>query len=472
MRQVSVTDRDLPRFFLDAMWAALGGSEPLPALEIEGNGSLPSTFATSDFAAASVGVAALCMAKLVEQHASPHVAHVTYAPRVTVDRRLASFWFDKTFIEQGWTAPPVWDVVAGDYPTVDGWIRLHTNAPHHRDAALAVLGVPADKSAVRAAVSRWQAGELEEAIVARGGCAAAMRSLAAWAGHPQGNAIAAEPLIWHQATDTTDLAMRRPFDAARPLAGVRVLDLTRIVAGPVATRFLAGFGAEVLRIDPQDWNEPSRAPEMTPGKTCARLDLRDPRDHACMLRLLADADILVHGYRSSALEGLGLGAEVRRRVRPGLVDVSLNAYGWTGPWVDRRGYDSLVQMSTGIAHEGMRRLGADRPVPLPVQALDHAAGYLMAAAAIQGLTTRWATGVGAISRVSLARMAALLTSAPQPENPVPLSAQSAADFDPQIELTAWGPASRLRAPVNVEGAPMRWDRPAAELGSSPAAWAV
>lgn len=161
--------------------------------------------------------------------------------------------------------------MAGDYRTVDGWIRLHTNAPHHRDAALSVLDAPIEREAVAAAVARWRADDLEGAVVAAGGCAAAMRSPEAWGLHPQGAAVALEPLVAWEIGETgpDGLAAAR---ADRPLAGLRVLDLTRILAGPVATRVLAGFGATVLRLDPPGWEEPSLVPRRpsarpAPGST-------------------------------------------------------------------------------------------------------------------------------------------------------------------------------------------------------------
>jgi hypothetical protein len=158
-------------------------------------------------------------------------------------------------------------------------------------------------------------------------------------------------------------------------------------------------------------------------------------------------------------------------VRVGLVDVSLDAYGWSGPWQGRRGFDSLVQMSSGIADAGMRQLGRDRPTPLPVQALDHATGYIMAAAAIRGLTRRLATGTGISARTSLARTAALLTGLPAIEA-APLSPVASGDLRDEVEQTSWGPARRLRPPASVEGAPMHWDRPATLLGSAAAGWLV
>ncbi len=365
--------------------------------------------------------------------------------------------------------PSVWDPIAGDYEASDGWIRLHTNAPHHRAAALAALGVEGDKAAVAAAVRRWRADDLETAVVMRGGCAATMRSLADWAAHPQGRAVATEPLLSVERGGQGE-ATRWAATRDRPLAGLRVLDCTRVLAGPVATRYLAGFGAEVLRIDPPDWDEPSVVPEVTLGKRCARLDIKTSDGRARFGALLAGADVFVHGLRPGALDALGFGVEERQRIRPGLVDVSLDAYGWTGPWAGRRGFDSLVQMSAGIADEGMRVFGSDRPKPLPVQALDHAAGYLMATAVLRGLALRLADGAGFRARCSLARVAHLLGQT-RPEGTGRAFAPFADDdCAPAIEATGWGPARRLKPPVAVEGAPMRWTLPASPLGSARAEW--
>ncbi len=505
---------------LTLIWTALGGASDWPErVQFVGNGNLPSVFAVSDLAGASVGAACLAMAELLSaRHGS--------RPQATVDRRLASFWFGASIRPQGWKMPAPWDAIAGDYRAADGWIRLHTSAPHHRAAALAVLGVAADRDEVARAVRTWQTDALETLVVHNGGCAAAMRDVAAWAEHPQGRAVLAEPLLIHQPGTAAPpprwaIPQDRPLHGVRvldltrvlagpvatrflagfgaevlridppgwdepsigtaappprwaipqdrPLHGVRVLDLTRVLAGPVATRFLAGFGAEVLRIDPPGWDEPSIEPDLTLGKRCARLDLRQQPDREVWERLLSQADVLVHGYRPGALAGLGLDADRRHALCPGLVDVSLDAYGWSGPWQDRRGFDSLVQMSAGIADAGMQRLGRDRPTPLPVQALDHATGYLMAAAVVRGLTQRLATGSGGSARASLARTAGLLISLP-PGEPVPFAPETPDDHVDTIEATAWGAARRVKAPGSLEGAAMCWDLPAAALGSAPAAW--
>jgi crotonobetainyl-CoA:carnitine CoA-transferase CaiB-like acyl-CoA transferase len=225
----------------------------------------------------------------------------------------------------------------------------------------------------------------------------------------------------------------------------------------------------VLRIDPPGWEEPSLEPEVTLGKRCARLDLRTPEGRISFEALLKQADVLVHGYRADALAKLGYDAAARQRLCPGLVDVSLDAYGWSGPWHARRGFDSLVQMSSGIAEAGMRLLGRDRPAPLPVQALDYTTGYLLAAAVLHGLTMRLRDGSGCATRASLARTAALLISTPA-ARPGELAAEAESDFSSVIEATAWGPARRILSPLDITGTPMRWDHPAGQLCRAPAAW--
>ncbi|KWU50812.1 CoA transferase [Pseudomonas palleroniana] len=425
-------------------------------------GALPSTFAVTELAVASIGAAGQAVAQLVQQQTGR-------LPAVTVDQRLASFWFSSSIRPVGWQVPPLWDPVAGDYASADGWIRLHTNAPHHRAAAESILGKVTDRTDMAGKVATWNAADLEQAIVDAGGCAAQMRSWQAWQTHPQGLAVNAEALVQRRTFDTVT---EQPWlgSVARPLAGIKVLDLTRVLAGPVASRFLAGLGADVLRIDSPSWNEPGVVPEMTLGKRCARLDLKSAEGRQIFETLLKDADILFHGYRADALEHLGYNAEELQRLAPGLIDASLNAYGWSGPWRNRRGFDSLVQMSSGIAEAGMAWQQADRPVPLPVQALDHATGYLLAAGAIQALSERLKTGRGGSARLSLARTAKLLVDAGQVPAQPALRAEGPDDQGLVVEPTAWGPAHRLLAPLSISGTPLQWELPAGELGSHRPQW--
>ncbi len=463
---------------------------------ITGKGALPSAFDVTGFAVSAMAEAAQAVADLAQRHGAP-------PPEVSVDRDLASLWFGMSFTPVGWDLPPVWDPIAGDYRCADGWIRLHTNAPHHKAAALAVLGLEpaADRETVAAAVEHWQGEALETAVVAANGCAAVMRSAEKWRAHPQGRAVAAEPLVAWTAPRQTDrggtsgpsrrtgaqpggpwlgvsghadsrlavsrLAASRPADPARPLAGVRVLDLTRIIAGPVATRFLASYGAEVLRIDPPGWEEPVLEAELTVGKRCARLDLKTPEGMAALHHLLAGADIFIHGYRGGALDKLRLSTDELGQRHPHLVSVSLDAYGWSGPWAQRRGFDSLVQMSCGIAAAGMLHFGADRPRPLPVQALDHATGYLCAAAAVNAWQDRL-DGTVRHAQLSLARTAVELmqTAASDPTAPEPA-------LDPTDLLaqeTAWGPGLRLPSAIRISGVDAGFDVPARGLGTAAPRW--
>jgi len=453
----------IDRALLEQIWAAAGGPPALlQDISFRGDRVISSQYPVADLASATVGAAGLALAEFA--------ATSDQRPVVAVDRGLAGAWFGSSFRPDGWKTPALWDPIAGDYRCADGWIRLHTNAPKHRIAALRVLGIAdsvdksAERSSVASAVVDWRGEALESAVVAAGGCAAELRSPEAWRNHHQGMAVAHDPLVGRVFTDISSPATD-PGPDTRPLLGLKVLDLTRVLAGPAATRFLAGFGAQVLRIDPMDRDEVGLDIEMSLGKRCARMDLRQHRDD--LLNLVRAADVLVQGYRPGAMDRLGLGERELHAARPGLVEVILDAYGWSGPWRARRGFDSLVQMSSGIAFPPDGDLG-NPPTPLPVQALDHAAGYLVATAALRGLAERRRTGLGSVSRLSLSRTAMLLqdNSAAREEEPI-----VSVDFGGACpEQTFWGPGHRLAGPVTVGPAEMSWSIPAAPFGSAPAAW--
>lgn len=434
----------------------------LSSINVRGADTLPSWFAVTDLAAATVGVAGLQIAKLIETETGEH-------PPCSVDRRFASLWFKTTLRPSGWELPPIWNAVAGVYRTQDGWIRLHTNVAAHGAAAMAVLGTPEDRDAVTKAVAKWNGEELMQTIVDAGGCAAAMNSIDEWLQHPQGAAVAQEPLIhWHEHASAEPEP--RTVDPARPLAGIRVLDLTRILAGPVSTRFLAAYGADVLRIDPPGWDEPANIPDVVLGKRCAQLNLKTATDRATFEKLIQNADLLVHGYRPDALPDLGYDGETLRTINPRLLDVSLSAYGWTGPWAKRRGFDSLVQMSSGIADFGMKMEQVDSPFPLPAQVLDHAAGYLLGAAAVYALRQRHLHGTILRARLSLARVAHLLIPTQSQTKSDALAPETDADLTTEIEDTSWGSARRIRFPLAIDGTPAKWDYPARKLHSAEPVW--
>ncbi|WP_209834854.1 CoA transferase [Ruegeria sp. HKCCE3926] len=430
-----------------------------------GAGMLPSAFAVSELATASFAAVGREMAQLIQA-----LNLSTKAPEVSIDHRLASLWFGYSFKPDGWDMPSLWDAVAGDYKAADGWIRLHTNLPRHRSAALKVLGTRPEREAVAKAVRSWSVSDLETAVVAEGGVAAAMRSRTEWLDHPQGRAVSRDPLIGWQGPRYVNLRDRPRATADRPLAGLRVLDLTRVLAGPVSTRTLAGFGAEVLRIDPPGWDEPGVIPDISLGKRCAYLDLKSETGLERLHGLLAQADVFVHGYRPGALEALGLTRAKRDELAPNRIEVTLDAYGWQGPWSTRRGFDSLVQMSAGIAHAGMEWANADKPTPLPVQALDHATGYLMAAAVLSALAEAASGNSIMHAHLSLARTAELLAVLGKDDAEASPISPATPDYGTATEASGWGPGHRLNPALRVGEATMRWDLPASKLGSSEPVW--
>ena len=443
------------------IWSALSLKK---SATLQTAGKFDSCFAVSDLAATSIAAVGCAVASLIEKTELSH-----NNTQISVDQRLANLWFQQSIYPIDWALPPTWDALAGDYQTKDGWIKLHTNLESHRRAALRALGIDNNRDHAEAAIKTWQANELETAIVAEGGVAAAMRSQQQWQQHEQGIAVAAEPLIdWGKLRSTKFGFI--PYSQAQPLKGLRVLDLTRVLAGPVATRTLAGLGADVLRIDPPGWDEPFVVPDITLGKRCAYLQLNNDKDRRHFENLLKSAHILVHGYRPGALDKLGYKQETRQKISPALIEVSLCAYGWNGPWANRRGFDSLVQMSSGIADTGMHYYSQEKPTPLPVQALDHATGYLMAAAAIQ-LLRRAVTdnGIGS-AKLSLARTAELLKNNHQNAKGQHNKTPTNLDFQKIQEQTPWGPANRLLSPLTIQGTSIQWKYPANNLGTSSPDW--
>ncbi|KRF32844.1 CoA transferase [Yonghaparkia sp. Soil809] len=469
---------------LELAAAALAASAGVAGgVTARGRPALGGAYPVGAFAAAAVSTTALALADLID-HDGP----------VTVDAALAGAWF-RAAVRPRAEQPSPWDPLSGDYRAVDGWIRLHMNAPHHRAAALAVLGLaPAgvtadtaaaqpDRETVARAVAPFGCDALEAAVVQAGGAAARLRSVAEWSEHPQGVAVAAEPLI---AVETTAIARPdQPFPPGvpeRPLVGVRVLDLTRVLAGPVATRTLAMLGADVLRIDPPGWDEPAVEPDMTLGKRCARVDAHTVEGRSELIALVAEADVIVHGYRPGALAGLGLDDDTLRAIRPGLVEVQLDAWGYSGPWAGRRGFDSLVQLATGIADpatasvaapapsEGDAHRAPDAPIALPVQALDHATGWLAATAALRAVAHARRTGEGSRSRLSLARTGLELERLRDALGPAEAHAEPRVPSTPLD--TPWGLADVLASPLEVGGVRLHTVHPPRHLGSDDPFWLV
>jgi CoA-transferase family III len=455
---------------LEHLYAAAGAvAGDAPTVTVRGpRHVLPSVFDVTAFAAATTGAAAAAIAELMAARTARG------APGVAVDTRRAAMAFlsEQAFTPIGWDRPPVLDPVTGDYRARDGWIRLHTNYRSHRRAAMGVLGLPEDvpRQQVAAAVAPVAADELEAAVVAAGGAAAAMRTEQAWAAHPHGAATIGEPAVRVEPVAPTERPRWTASRVDRPLSGVRVLDLTRVIAGPVCTRVLAAFGADVLRVDPPGFEEVAAiVPDTTVGKRCTTLDLASGAGRRRFVELLGTADVVVHGLRPGAMEANGFATAALRAANPGIVTARLDAYGWVGPWAGRRGFDSLVQMSAGIAAAGAAAAGTERPTPLPAQALDHGTGYLLAAAIVRALTQRALCGAAADITASLLGAANVVRSMPVPDG-LALERPVARPVDTVATDTAWGPAWTVPCPCIVDGHPPRWDLPAGPLGRHPAAF--
>jgi CoA-transferase family III len=351
-----------------------------------------------------------------------------------------------------------------------GWARTHGNYPHHAAALARALGIDItdDERAVarlRAAASKLDALELEEAVFAQGGCATALRSHESWAGDPAGRAVAATPLVeWLQTLRTQPRRAMAPLqNATRPADGLRVLDLTRVIAGPVAGRTLAALGAEVLRIDPPGLPElPHQHLDTGPGKRSAVLDLAEAERRET---LLAGADVLLTGYRPGSLARFEMRPEELAERHPHLVQVSLSAWGTEGPWAQRRGFDSLVQVASGIAERCASEDGA--PGVLAAQALDHSSGHLMAAAALCGLSRRAQGQEIAPARLSLARTAKTLLDAPPPAAPVTPATGAA---DPERHRAVFADTVLIAPPGALDGVPLSWRHGPRALGGDPAIW--
>ncbi|MER6788655.1 CoA transferase [Streptomyces sp. NPDC000658] len=474
-------------------WSALGGDPSLLARvsSVVREGALPARLPVRELARSCVGACALAGAELGARRAS--LAR-TPAVRVDDDAVATAFVSERRLLVDG-RAPVLFAPLSRFWRTADGWVRTHANYPHHRERLLRALGLPADAgpAAAEKAFAERAALDVEDTVYAAGGLAVALRTPGEWAAHPQAVEIAARPLVERGRLDAARARAFAPLDGAPllPAAGLRVLDLTRVLAGPVATRTLALLGADVLRVDAPGLPElVDQHADTGFGKRSTLLDLA--ADRRAFEELLAAADVVVTGYRPGALDRFGLSPEALAERRPGLVVAQVSAWGAYGPWGGRRGFDSLVQVATGIAAtEG----SAERPGALPAQALDHGSGYLLAAAVLRALTEQSHEGGSRFVRLALARTAAWLTEDARMgeddgkgtakegaavEAPGRREERGGGNGEPggRVGPEPWlgeaeSPIGRLRyalPPVSFDGGPRDWARPPGPWGADPAHW--
>ena len=459
----------IPLEIVRQVWS-LGGGDPeaLERLALFGaDPVLPSTFRVGAAAQVSLAAAGLAAAELWKLRTGR-------AQRVSVDMRAAALEFrsERYLRVIGREPPPMWDPIAGVYRTGDGrFVRLHTNFAHHRAAIVRLLGASDSRESVQEKLAGWKGEDFETAANGAGCVVAMMRSADEWSAHPQAQALAALPLFEIERIGDADPRPLAP--AARPLSGVRVLDLTRIVAGPVCGRTLAAHGADVLRIaSPRLPSLEWLVIDTGRGKRSAFVDLETPDGRAALTHLLAGADVFVQAYRPGGLAARGFGPADAARIRPGIVYVSLSAYSHVGPWSARRGFDSLVQTATGFNHAEGVATGVDGPKELPAQALDHGSGQLMAAAAMLARARQAREGGSWHVRVSLAQTGRWLFELGRVEGGLRAADPKLEDVQDRIEESdsAFGRLRAVRHAAELSETPAYFARPAVPLGSSPPAW--
>ena len=453
---------------LAALWRSAGlPADALARLTLTGaDPALPSSFAVGAAAQSSIAAAAL---------AATEVGALRNGQRQTVgiSMRHAALEYCAAFTVNG-VAPKVWDKLAGLYACKSGWVRLHTNFAHHRDGVLRLLGLPegpdTERAAVAQALARWDAPAFEQAATDAGMVVAALRSFDEWDTHPQSAALRAQPLV---AIERIGDAPPLPWPALpldrRPLSGLRMLDLTRILAGPFCGRLLAAYGAEVMLVNSPSLPNIESITESSRGKLSALTDLRTEPGRDALRAVLRDAEVFVQGYRPGSLAALGFAPEAVAQVRPGIVMVSLSAYGETGPWANKRGFDSLVQTATGFNHAEAQAAGAEQPRALPMQMLDMATGALMAFGAQAALLRQQREGGSWHVRVSLARTGLWLRELGRVANGFDAPA---ADFAGLMETSTsgWGELGTVRHAAAFSHTPAGYARPSMPPGSHPLAW--
>jgi crotonobetainyl-CoA:carnitine CoA-transferase CaiB-like acyl-CoA transferase len=444
------------------------------AVEITGQADpvLPTPFRLAETSTATLAAVGLAASDLWELRTGRR-------QRIEIDTRQATaslrsghyLKIDGTYVS------PAPNAVMGNYPARNGrWSYLHCNFPNHRAAALKVLGVPEDRDAIARAVAKWDALELEEAIIAAGGAGGMVRTMDEWAKHPQGIAVASLPLMEIvRIGDSPPEALPR---GDRPLSGVRVLDLTRVIAGPSCARTLAEHGADVLKVSAEHLPHLGRQEYDTGhGKLSTYLDLREEKYKDILRGLVREADVFSQGYRPGTLADRGFSPEALAKLRPGIVAISLSAFGHAGPWAARRGFDTVIQTVSGITHRQGQLFPGAAPGPqfYPVSAIDFLTGYLMAFGAMVALGRRTREGGSWLVRISLAQVGRWLAGRGQvPESDL---RNVPKDFAPE-EIERWSmfsstPVGRLQhlAPaLRMSETQPRWARTMVPLGYNEPVW--
>lgn len=463
-----------PADILRDLWTSIGGDRAaLERVRLTGEEpQIPSSFRVAVAGQTTIAAAGLAAAEIWRlrcgetQDVSVDMRHAVVECRSERYLRLD----DKP-------PPPAWDAIAGVYKTGDNrFVRCHTNFPHHRDAVCNVLGCEPERDKVQAALMQWKGEDFETAVYAAGGVVALMRSYDEWSALPQARALAELPLV---SIEKIGEAPPKPWpqglsNGDRPLSGLCVLDLSRVIAGPVAGRTLAAHGADVLLVSgPELPAIPWLTIDTGRGKLTTLVELKSEAGRAQLRELLKGADIFSQGYRPRALAALGFAPEDAANINPGIVYVTLSAYGHAGPWAERRGFDSLVQTTTGFNHAEGQAAGIDGPKELPAQMLDHATGYLMAFGAMMAKARQAREGGSWHVRVSLAQTGRWLWNLGRLDGGLDtpdLTGEAVHAAFIESMPSGFGTLKAVRHSALLSTTPARWSRPAMPLGSHPPQW--
>jgi len=460
----------MSRDLLEELWKLGGGSaDSLSRVMLTGEDpALPSSFRMGAIAQSSIAASALAAAEF-------HVSRGGASQQVSVDMMHSAIEFrsEKHMTIDNKPAPRLWDDIAGVYECGDGrWIRLHTNFEHHRNGILKILGCDYDRDAVARALKTKSAFDVENAAAEAGVVSYAMRTTDEWEAHEQCHAVDLEPLV--SIEKIGEAPPRERPAAVQPLSGLRVLDLTRIIAGPVCGRTLAAHGADVLRITgPNLPFVPLLVIDAGRGKRSAHVDLKTDAGHATLAGLSENADVFVQGYRPGAIAGRGFDPESVAQRSPGIVYVSLCAWGYSGPWANRRGYDSLVQTASGINLAESDAMNSDQPSELPCQALDHGSGYLMAFGAMRALERQSREGGSWHVRVSLARTGRWIQNAGRIDDGHRAQSPTDDSIKPftAVSPSGFGALQHITHAATLSETPTRWRYPSTPVGAHDASWA-
>jgi hypothetical protein len=479
--KISIMDRSSfsPQDSVAHIWRSLGLPESaLDSLELPIDAECsPSSFKVDHLAQASIGIAALTAALLSSAR------NGTPVPKVTVPNEHASVEFksERFYILNGKPAPSSWGTIGGLHKTRDGYIRMHDSFPNHRENALEILGLPLDASREEVAgrMLGWNSIDLETKAIEGGAVMAALRSFEQWDQLPQASAISDNPILLTKlaSTEPYTIPPRSSQPEKRSLGGLRVVEMSRVIAAPVAGRTLAAHGADVIWItSPTLPDLPDLDIDLSRGKRTVQLDIKKEQDKAQLLELLRTADVFIQSYRPGSLAQYGLSTEELTQLNPQLIVASLNAYGPEGPWSQRRGFDSLVQTCSGINVADAERYGEGEAARvLPCQAFDHGAGYILATGIMAALYKRATEGGSYDVKVSLAGVMKYLRSLGRHQGKEGFrrkDVKPSADTEKYLETkqTQFGELKAVRHAATIQGVDIGWAEMPKPLGSDAPEW--